>query len=141
MDANGGWIASAVDLVRFACAFDDPKKCPVLNEASIETMLAPPPGPVGHGPKGKPKASYYGCGWDVRPVPRQPEKFTKWHGGLLAGTSTLLVCRSDGINWAVLFNCDANAKDKEFAGLIDSPLHEAADAVKIWPDIDLFPKA
>ena len=48
MDANGGWIASAVDLMRFARAFDDPKKCPVLSEATIETMLAPPPGTVGH---------------------------------------------------------------------------------------------
>src|SRR5580700_1693029 len=67
MDANGGWIASAVDLVRFAVAFDDPKKCLVLSSESIQMMLAPPPGPVGHGPKGKPKETYYGCGWDVRP--------------------------------------------------------------------------
>ncbi len=68
MDANGGWIASAVDLVRFAAALDDPQKCPILKEESILTMLEPPPGPVGHGPKGKPKAVYYGCGWDVRPA-------------------------------------------------------------------------
>ena len=53
MDANGGWIASVVDLLRFAVAFDDPKKCPVLKEESILTMLAPPPGPVGHGPAGQ----------------------------------------------------------------------------------------
>ncbi len=140
MDANGGWIASAVDLVRFAVALDDPKKCPVLNEESILSMLAPPPGAVGHGPQGKPKATYYGCGWDVRPVVGHPARFTKWHGGLLAGSSTLLVCRSDGINWAVLFNCDADKGGKEFAGLIDPLLHSPADEIKDWPEIDLFPR-
>ena len=47
MDANGGWIASAVDLVRFAAALDDPKRCPILSEESLRTMLAPPPGDGG----------------------------------------------------------------------------------------------
>ena len=67
MDANGGWIASVVDLMRFAAALDDPKKCPILKEESILSMLAPPPGPVGHGPAGRPKPVYYACGWEVRP--------------------------------------------------------------------------
>jgi N-acyl-D-amino-acid deacylase len=138
MDANGGWIASAVDLLRFAVALDDPKKCPVLKEESILSMLAPPPGPLGHGPAGRPKAVYYACGWQVRPVARQPGKFTKWHAGLLAGSSTLLVCRQDGINWAVLFNSDADRDGKEFAGLIDPQLHKPADEVKSWPEVDLF---
>jgi len=140
MDANGGWIASAVDLVRFAAALDDAKKCPVLNEASIRTMLAPPSGTVGHQPNGKPKRTYYGCGWDVRPVERQPGKYTKWHSGMLAGTSTLLVCRSDGINWAVLFNSDAGKDGKQFADLIDPLLHKPADEINNWPDVDLFQK-
>jgi N-acyl-D-amino-acid deacylase len=138
MDANGGWIASAVDLVRFAAALDDPKKCPVLNEASIEAMLAPPPGPVGHHPNGKPKPDYYACGWEVRPVVGQPGKYTKWHSGALAGSSTLLVCRSDGIDWAVLFNSDATKDGKAFADLIDPLLHRPADEIKDWPDVDLF---
>jgi N-acyl-D-amino-acid deacylase len=140
MDANGGWIASAVDLVRFAVAFDDPKRCPVLDEASIRTMLAPPQGTVGHRPNGKPKESYYGCGWDIRPSGRFPGKFTKFHGGGLSGTSTLLVCRDDGINWAILFNSDATKDGKAFADLIDPLLHKPADAIKSWPEIDLFPK-
>ena len=140
MDANGGWIASAVDLVRFAAALDDPKRCPILSEDSIRTMLAPPPGAVGHGPKGRPKPTYYACGWDVRPAVGQPGKYTKWHGGLLAGSSTLLVCRDDGINWAVLFNSDAGKDGKEFAGLIDPLLHKPADEIKDWPEIDLFPR-
>jgi CubicO group peptidase (beta-lactamase class C family) len=140
MDANGGWIASAVDLVRFAAALDNPKQCPILSEDSIASMLAPPPGAVGHGPKGRPKAQYYACGWDVRPALRQPGKYTKWHGGLLAGSSTLLVCRDDGINWAVLFNSDTDKDGKEFAALIDPLLHKPADEIKDWPETDLFPQ-
>jgi N-acyl-D-amino-acid deacylase len=139
MDANGGWIASAVDLVRFAVALDDPARCPILNATGIETMLAPPPGPVGHRPNGRPKPDYYACGWQARPSQRYPGRYTKWHGGGLAGSSTLLVCRDDGINWAVLFNCDADHKDKAFADLIDPLLHGPADQIKNWPDHDLFP--
>ena len=45
-----------------------PETMPILSEESIRTMLAPPPGPVGHGPKGRPKPDYYACGWDVRPA-------------------------------------------------------------------------
>jgi CubicO group peptidase (beta-lactamase class C family) len=138
MDANGGWIASAVDLVRFAVALDDPKRCPILSDESIQPMLAPPPGLVGHGPKGRPKPEYYACGWDVRPAVGQPGKYTKWHGGMLAGSSTLLVCRDDGINWAVLFNSDAGKDGKEYAGLIDPLLHKPASEIKDWPDADLF---
>ncbi len=140
MDANGGWIASAVDLVRFAVALDDPERCPILSEHSIQTMLAPPPGAVGYGPKGRPKPTYYACGWDVQPAVGQPGKYTKWHDGLLAGSSTLLVCRDDGINWAVLFNCDAGKGGREFAGLIDPLLHKPASKIKDWPGIDLFPR-
>ena len=139
MDANGGWIASAVDLMRFAVALDDPRRCPILNEQSIETMLAPPPGSVGHGPKGRPKPVYYACGWDVRPAGKG-DKFTKWHTGLLAGSSTLLVCRDDGIDWAVLFNRDAGKDGKDYAGLIDPLLHKPANQIKDWPEIDLFPR-
>jgi N-acyl-D-amino-acid deacylase len=138
MDANGGWIASAVDLVRFGVAFDDPTKCPVLREATIKAMLAPPPGPVGHRPNGKPKAAYYACGWDVQTVEDQPIKYTKFHGGGLAGSNSLLVCRADGINWAVLFNGDNAKNGKGFADIIDPLLHKPADEIKNWPDINLF---
>jgi N-acyl-D-amino-acid deacylase len=140
MDANGGWIASAVDLVRFAAALEDPKRCPILNEKSLLSMLGPPPGPLGYDSRGKPKAVYYACGWNVRPVAGQPGRYTKFHDGLLAGSSTLLVCRADGISWAALFNSDADPQGRRFAALIDPLLHKPADETRAWPDIDLFPK-
>jgi CubicO group peptidase (beta-lactamase class C family) len=139
MDANGGWIASAVDLMRFAVSLDDPTRCPILNAASIAAMVAPPPGPVGHRPNSRPKPDFYACGWQVRPSDRYAGRYTKWHVGGLAGASTLLVCRDDGINWAALFNCDADHKNKAFADLIDPLLHRPADEIKNWPEHDLFP--
>jgi N-acyl-D-amino-acid deacylase len=140
MDANGGWLASAIDLMRFGAAFDDPSRCPLLKKASIEAMFARPEGPPGLDEKGQPRAAYYACGWMVRPNDGQPGRTTKWHGGGLAGSEALFVCRGDGTNWAVLFNGDCNPDGRLFAGLIDPLLHRPADEIKGWPAGDLFAK-
>ena len=139
-EAHGGWIASAVDLVRFASAFDYDRKSPLLSAASIKEMWARPEGAAGFDANKKPLDAYYGCGWEVRPV-GNTGKANTWHAGLIPGTSTLLVRRWDGLNWAVLFNTDANAAGKYPATLIDGPMHAAADDVKKWPGGDLFEKA
>ena len=88
-------------------------------------------GLAGHGKEGKAKAVYYGCGWQVRTI--GGGKINTWHTGSLDGTATLLVRRSDGLTWAVLFNTRNNAKGQYLAGLIDPMVHEAADKVKRWP--------
>jgi CubicO group peptidase (beta-lactamase class C family) len=137
-ESHGGWIASAPDLVRFASAFDQPARCPILSEHGIETMWERPPGLAGYGADGKPSEMFYACGWDVQPIGKSGRN--TWHSGGISGTSTLLVRRSDGLNWAVLFNTDEDPKGKAPADLIDPLVHKAADAVKVWPDIDLFEK-
>lgn len=131
-EAHGGWIASASDLVRFAVAFNNWKKSPLLKESTIQTMLARPDGLAGYDVKGKPKASYLGCGWMVRPTGNSSRP-NFWHTGLISGTSTLLVNRHDDLSWAVLFNTDFNSENKPLASLIDPLVHQAADAVKKWP--------
>lgn len=136
MDAHGGWVASAVDLARFAAALDDPQHSPLLKPESFQTMSAPPDAPVSRNPDGTLAASYYGCGWSVRPV-KPPGRANYWHTGSLPGTSTLLVRRWDGLSWVILFNQrggGAKLPDNE----IDPALHRAADAVKEWPKEDLF---
>lgn len=138
-EAHGGWIASAIDLVRFASAFDYGRKSPLLAANTIKEMWARPEGEAGFNAKNKPRTACYGCGWYVRPV-GDTGKANTWHTGLISGTSTLLVRRFDGLNWAILFNTDANAEGKQPAGLIDGPMHDAADAVKKWPEGDLFGK-
>jgi CubicO group peptidase (beta-lactamase class C family) len=137
MDANGGWIASAIELVRFGDAFNDIKASKLLNEASIRTMLARPLGPPGLD-KGRPGPVFYGCGWQVRPANERIGRWTKWHFGMLRGSSTLLVCRDDGLNWAAVFNSDATRAGKEFSGEIDGLLHQVANQMKDWPDGDLY---
>jgi N-acyl-D-amino-acid deacylase len=138
-EAHGGWIASAVDLVKFAAAFDNPIRCPILTSKAIAEMWARPNGAAGLEEDGKPKASYYGCGWSVVLV-GQTGKANTWHNGLIAGSEALLVRRWDGLNWAVLFNTSNNPDGKSLTGLIDGPLHEAADKVKVWPNVNQFNK-
>jgi CubicO group peptidase (beta-lactamase class C family) len=136
-EAHGGWIASAVELVRFAAAFDNPAKSPLLSAKSIEQMWARPEGAPGLNAKGKPKASFYGCGWEVRPV-GDAGKTNQFHTGFIAASESLLVRRWDGLNWAVLFNTAHNPAGKSLTELIDGAVHEAADKVKRWPDVDQF---
>jgi CubicO group peptidase (beta-lactamase class C family) len=132
LDAHGGWIASAEDLVRFAAAFNHPKKCKILGEKYIETMFARPEGAPGKNKEGKPKDVYYGCGWEVRTF--KDGTMNAWHSGSLPGTSTLLVRRNDGLTWAALFNSrHIPGKKDEPADLIDGLLRDAADAVEKWP--------
>ncbi len=140
MDANGGWIASAIDLVRFAVALEYPQRSNLLKPESLRTMVARPAGLAGRHPNGRPNETYYGCGWNVRPINPSRGRYTKWHTGLLGGTSSLLVSRSDRISWAVLFNSDADAAGKEFASTIDPLLHGPADRIKRWPEFNLFEK-
>ncbi|HWN96177.1 MAG TPA: serine hydrolase domain-containing protein [Methylomirabilota bacterium] len=135
MDAHGGWIASAVDLARFATALDDPKRSPLKTE-TFATMYAPPPAPVSRKTDGSLESSYYGCGWLVRPVGNDG-KANYWHNGSLPGTNTWLVRRWDGLTWAMLFN--QRSEDKGLPdNAIDSALHRAAAAVTKWPAHDLF---
>jgi len=137
MDSHGAWIASAIDLVKFADALNDPDNSPLLSAESIATMFAPPEGVAGHEENGSVKAAYYGCGWMVRPVGGTGGRGSAntWHMGLINGTSTLLVRRHDGLNWAVLFNTDRSAAaNQPPASLIDPLMHRAAAAATFRDD-------
>lgn len=137
-EAHGGWIASTVELVRFASAFDEPDRSRLLQADTIAEMRARPTGAAGYKADGKPRDAYYGCGWNIRPI-RDTGKTNDWHAGFIAGSEGLLVRRWDGLNWAVLFNTALAPDGKQrLAGLIDGPLHGAADQVKRWPTADQF---
>jgi N-acyl-D-amino-acid deacylase len=140
MDSHGGWIASAPDLVRFAAALDEPQRCSILKAGSIELMFARPRGLPGFDESGAPKAAYYACGWNVRPVGETGSRNT-WHGGSLPGTSTWLVRRHDGVDWAVLFNRRDGRRGGRMSSHADQAINQAINQVQAWPDGDLFTAA
>lgn len=123
MDAHGGWLASAVDLVRFGTQLESK----LLSTKSVQAMTELPPGAAGYESNGAPKDVYYGLGWCVRRVDAEGH-VNIWHTGALDGTSALLVRRHDGLCWAVLFN----ARDDRLLDRVDRGLHVAADSVKNW---------
>jgi N-acyl-D-amino-acid deacylase len=133
MEAHGGWIASAPEIVRFASALDDTKHCPILKASSIAEMFREPSvRPLDAA--GKPKTFYYACGWNVRPPATSERKLTTWHTGLLDGAATLLVRRNDGLAWAVLFNADNDKRNTYLSLLIDPMIHPVADGITQWPE-------
>ncbi len=128
MDAHGGWIASAPDLLRFLTAIDgSPRRPDVLSPATVRRMTAPPNGePV--------DTAHYAMGWDVRPAADgRPEAW--WHAGDLPGTTALLM-RSGRTAWALLLN--GTAWGPEAHAEIRGALEAAARRVEAWPVHDLF---
>ncbi|WIM92976.1 serine hydrolase domain-containing protein [Actinoplanes oblitus] len=128
MEAHGGWIASAVDMVRWASVFD--KAGAVLGRTAIGQVFAQPG--IGVNADGW----YYGLGWQVRPVTGGSGRNT-WHTGSLPGTYTLLVRTYHGMSWAALFNQRDDISGLDY-GDIDAALWTAAGQVTSWPTTDLY---
>lgn len=132
LDAHGGWIASAVDLVRFGCSLRH-SPGPLLKAETMDAMLAPPEGPIGHLSSGKVKSGYYGLGWMVKRVD-DGKGINHSHNGSLPGTSTILLCSHDGFVWSVLFNSRTDDKGRELAPFVEAKMLEAIAQVKDWPE-------
>ena len=120
-DANGGWIASAIDLVRLLVAVDGfDTKPDILSQSSIQLMTT-----------SSNANSYYGLGWRVN------RWNNWWHSGSLPGTSSILVRTANGLGWAVLFNTrPSNWRD--FTPPMDKMVWEAIRGIDKWPTHDLF---
>ncbi|WP_214326875.1 serine hydrolase domain-containing protein [Nonomuraea sediminis] len=124
-DANGGWLASAVDLVRWAGVFD--ASSTVLNATSISRAFAKPE--IGVSTDG----SWYGAGWYVR---NWGSGLNTWHSGSMPGTFTFLVRQALGVTWCVQFNRREEEGSPDF-DVVDKLLWQAHDAVTTWPTTDL----
>lgn len=127
-EAHGGWIASTVDIAKFAAALTHAKSDALLAAEWLAELRARPQGNPGWESEGKPRDPYYGLGFMIRPIGNQGG-VNMWHSGLIAGTSTLLVSRHDGFCWAVFFNIDRAPDGKTLSNLIDPLVHKAVDAV------------
>ncbi|MGV9307056.1 serine hydrolase domain-containing protein [Nonomuraea sp. NPDC003727] len=122
---GGGWLASAVDLVRFATVLDAPGA--VLNATSINRMLAKPEtGPT-------PDGAWYGAGWWVREVPGH---LNTWHNGSLPGTYTYLARLQNGFTYAALFNRGEESGSLDF-DVLSPRINAEIGKVTSWPTTDL----
>lgn len=135
MDAHGGWIASASDLVRFlnALPFDDSdaddsdaqtvdaNRQSLLARSTAELITLHPLR------QDDDRESYYGLGWSIR-RDRQG-KFTIWHTGSLPGTATELTRRSDGRCFAVLINSRSGQDGKNPLGEVTGAIHRVLNAL------------
>jgi CubicO group peptidase (beta-lactamase class C family) len=84
MDAHGGWMATATDLLAFGLRVDGfPAPPDILQAATIATMTTP-----------SAANATYACGWGVDAAG------TRQHNGLLPGTSSILLRNAAQHEWA-----------------------------------------
>lgn len=130
MDAHGGWLATATDLVRFASAFDDPTHCQILSAESIRQMYERPTSPGAAEAAPKPEDRWYSLGWNVR-ILDDSGAFVSWHTGSLPGTSTILIRRADGQDIAVLFNSRISPTVEHLTRALERPLEVVLDQIHV----------
>ena len=111
MDANGGWIGTAGDLVRFATHLET-----ILKPATIVTMTTP-----------WRANSRYARGWLIS------HDGNWWHNGTVTGTSGILVRTRSCFSWAALANSRKNAPHQfQVVQALDRMMWDMVRAVKGW---------
>ena len=134
LDAHGGWIASAVDLVKFAAALDlvdggRKSRSGLLKAANVRLMHSPQATIVRGELNGK-GAVFYGLGWNLR---EEDGLLVARHGGSLPCTASSLMHFPSGTNLAVLFNQGRTADGKPLGRMIEEPLTELVRGIEKWP--------
>lgn len=114
MDAHGGWIASAGDLVRFGIHVDG-RESPtdLIKDSSRKRMLMPSPVEPG-----------YAHGWAINSAGHT------WHMGSLPGTASVLVITADGYIWAVLVN--TRSRSGSFGRDLDALMWDVREGIPSW---------
>ena len=123
IDAHGGWIAGAPDLVRFLNGVGGKTGKQILAPETVQTMLARPNNPFWHG-----KDKYYALGWNV-----VPGKVTMTHNGAITYATCSMIARLTGdVTVAACFNHLDPDLGAMLGGLGDG-IMAAANAVARWP--------
>jgi CubicO group peptidase (beta-lactamase class C family) len=133
MDAFGGWVMSAVDVLRFMGAVEGYGQ-PALLTPNARSLLEERPSP----PVSMNDAFYYGLGFLIRPLPAGGANW--WHYGYLPGSISYVVRSPNGFSAAVITN-GGGQTDSESAQTgrdLEQALLQGASEVKQWPSVDLF---
>ena len=128
MDAHGGWVTSAPDLLRFMEAIDGrPFRPDVLSPQSIAAMTARPNLPDWQG-----TSYWYGLGLLVNTFNNW------WHDGSLPGTRAYVIrTQFQNLSYCVITNTRPEPENG-FLNALDVALWDAAVATNPWPTHDLF---
>jgi hypothetical protein len=111
MDSNGGWIATAGDLVRFAAHLEK-----ILKPATIATMTTP-----------SSVNRHYAKGWEIS------NGGSWWHNGTTTGTSAILVRTKSCFSWAALANSSHNGPYQfKVVAALDRMMWDMVREVKGW---------
>ncbi|WP_162910770.1 serine hydrolase domain-containing protein [Hymenobacter oligotrophus] len=122
MNAHGGWLFSARDLVRLVLAIDGlPTRPDLLLPATLDTMT------TSHEPNRR-----YAKGWLVN-----KDRTTWWHTGSLDGTASCVVRTASGYTWAILLN--GRSTTNRFWNDLEELGWECINGTATWPIHDLFP--
>jgi hypothetical protein len=138
MDAHGGFIGAASDLIRYATAIDGQRGEALLAPETVELMVsAPRPPSEGFNGAGNDQPAT-GLGWVVQPGGNG----TEWaHTGALGGSTAALLLRLGDGQWISFVTNTLPADFLAFFGDLRAFLTTAASEVTAWPVHDLFDPA
>lgn len=134
MDAHGGWIGTAEDMVRFSLAVDGTKGEALLSPETVTLMETTPRSPSVAAGAGNVEEAL-GLGWSSVP---QDDGYEWSHAGALEGSNCAwMVRRPDGTTLAFVFNT-LPINFGEFFGELIPSLTGLMDTTETWPEADLF---
>jgi CubicO group peptidase (beta-lactamase class C family) len=121
MDAYGGWITTAKDLLTLLVAVDGfNTKTDLLKPATINIMTTP-----------SVNNPYYAKGWFVS------SNNNWWHTGAIDGTACELVRTNNGYTWVILLN-KRQLNNSGFWRALDNLGWSCISSVRKWPNYDLM---
>ena len=116
MDAHGGWLSSAIDMMRFIVRVDGfNTKNDIIKKSTFDTMMT-----------GSKANKNYGKGWVLN-----KKNKNYFHNGSLPGTGAILVRTGSGMSWIFLANARYDNK-------IDGMMWDVVKGIKKWPKRDFF---
>lgn len=130
MDSFGGWIGSAVDIVRFSATLDGQRQPALLTPETIEKMTARPDAPWAA------RNQWNAMGWFVELD--SAGRRIWWHDGHHMGSRAMLVHFPAGVSIAVLLNGCPHDRVTILTDLI-AVINRGLGQVRSWPANDLFP--